>query len=120
MSDLLILTARDVDSIVSQLDLEAALKSQAVVFEAYSNPPACEIPAIQTPQRLNIQSDKATSLFMPARVAGTGTACKVVSIPRNGGSEGLPATTLVMDDEGRVRGIVNARKLTALRNACGV
>ena len=119
MSDLIVLTAKDVDSLVSKLDLEAALRSQGVVFEAYSNPSQSEIPAIQTPQRLNIQSEKATSLFMPARVAGTGTACKVVSIPRNGGSEGLPATTLVMDDEGKVRGIVNARKLTALRNACG-
>jgi ornithine cyclodeaminase/alanine dehydrogenase-like protein (mu-crystallin family) len=119
MSDLIVLTARDVDSIVSTLDLKAAVHSQGVVFEAYSSPPKSEIPAIQTPQRLNIQSERATSLFMPARVAGTGTACKIVSVPRNGGSEGLPGTTLVMDDEGRVRGVVNARKLTALRNACG-
>jgi len=118
-SDLTILTASDVDTIISSLDLEAALSGQSQVFEAYSHAVPSEIPAIQTPQRLAIQSEQATSLFMPARVAGSSTACKIVSIPRNGGADGLPATTLVIDDEGKVRGIVNARKLTALRNACG-
>lgn len=118
-SDLLILTAADVDAIISSLDLEAALSGQSQVFEAYSNAAPSDVPPIQTPQRLSIQSQQATSLFMPARVAGSSTACKIVSIPRNGGAEGLPATTLVIDDEGKVRGVVNARKLTALRNACG-
>ena len=60
-------------------------------------------------------------LFMPSRAADAGgTAIKIVSVPSGGGAEGLPATTLVMDETtGRVRGVVNARKLTALRNACG-
>lgn len=57
-------------------------------------------------------------LFMPARVNAT-TTIKIVSVPK-AGAEGLPATTLVMDEKtGRVVGVVNARKLTAVRNAAG-
>ena len=119
-NSLLVVSGKDVDAITSDLDLKKALASQAAVFEAYSNPSiGNQVPAIQTPQRLVVQSDKATTLVMPARVAGTGTACKIVSVPKGGSTSGLPATTLVLDEEGKVRGIVNARKLTALRNACG-
>lgn len=121
MSDLIILSSSDVDRVIETMDLDAALQSQADVFKAYSTKGSTgDIPPIQTPQRLTIQSELSTSLFMPARVSGQGTAIKIVSIPKSGGNEGLPATTLVMDDQGRVRGIVNARKLTALRNACGM
>jgi ornithine cyclodeaminase/alanine dehydrogenase-like protein (mu-crystallin family) len=60
-------------------------------------------------------------LFMPARNADAGgTACKIVSVPTAGGEDGLPGSTIIMDEEsGKVRAVVNARKLTALRNACG-
>jgi ornithine cyclodeaminase len=57
-------------------------------------------------------------LFMPARVPGT-TAIKIVSVPK-GGSDGLPGTTLVLDEvSGKVRAVINARRLTAVRNAAG-
>lgn len=55
---------------------------------------------------------------MPGRINHR-TAIKIVSVPTAGG-DGLPGTTLVMDEEtGHVRAVVNARKLTALRNAAG-
>jgi len=65
-----------------------------------------------------------TALFMPARVSHPalhGTTMKVVCIPRNSGdTRGLPASTILMDEgSGAVRAIVNARSLTALRNAAG-
>lgn len=57
-------------------------------------------------------------LFMPGRVDSK-TAIKIVSVPTSGG-EGLPGTTLIMDEvSGRVRAVVNARRLTAQRNAAG-
>ncbi len=121
MSDLRILTSSDVDWIIEELNLDRALQSQAEVFRAYSTQSHSDVSgvrSIQTPQRISITSEGSTSLFMPARVDGQGTACKIVSVPKEGG-DGLPATTIVMDDYGKVRGVVNARKLTALRNACG-
>lgn len=57
-------------------------------------------------------------LFMPGRVNHQ-TAIKIVSVPKQGG-DGLPATTLVMDEKnGNVLAVINARRLTALRNAAG-
>lgn len=57
-------------------------------------------------------------LFMPGRVDRK-TAIKIVSVPTSGG-DGLPGTTLIMDEvSGRVRAVVNARRLTAQRNAAG-
>lgn len=121
MASLTILTASDVNQIIQDLDLDAAIRSQASVFQAYSaNHPAVDgVEPIQTPQRLAIQSSQTTTLYMPARIEGAQAACKIVAIPKKGGADGLPATTLVVDDEGRVKGVVNARQLTALRNACG-
>ena len=60
-------------------------------------------------------------LFMPSRAAQAGgTACKIVSVPTSAGDGGLPATTVLMDEtSGKVRAVINARRLTALRNACG-
>lgn len=59
-----------------------------------------------------------TMLFMPARVTGT-TSCKIVSVPR-AGADGLPGSTIMMDEKsGKVKAIMNARRLTALRNAAG-
>lgn len=121
MSELIVLTAQEVDKIIDKLDLQQALQSQSIVFQAYSakRPAVDGVEPIQTPQRLAIQSDKSTTLFMPARVNEAKTACKIVAIPKQGGEDGLPGTTLVVNDEGRVLGVVNSRKLTALRNACG-
>lgn len=129
--NLTILSGSQVDKVISALDLEAALTSQATVFKAFSTQSSPgqtqdgtggeeETPAIQTPLRSKILSAAATSLFMPSRVeAIQTTACKIVSIPRGGSLDGLPGTTVVLDNEGNTLGVVNARKLTALRNAAG-
>ncbi|EAU83505.1 hypothetical protein CC1G_04761 [Coprinopsis cinerea okayama7 len=105
-------------------------------------------PGTQTPHRLNIAMENHTALFMPARFcppsslgdqkdklqsAGSDettkssitTSMKIVSVPgsqapREVAGAGLPATTVILDERtGSVRAIVNARKLTALRNAAG-
>ena len=112
---LTILNASDVDTILSHLDLETALSSQAAIFKAFSSHSNNDI---QIPHRLSIHSDSHTTLFMPSRAAPR-MGCKVVSVPKGAGN-GLPATTMVVDEEtGVVKGIVNARKLTAMRNALG-
>jgi ornithine cyclodeaminase/alanine dehydrogenase-like protein (mu-crystallin family) len=125
-SSLTILSSSDVDSVLSSLDPELALASQSSVFTSFSRPPppVClaksEVPDIQIPHRLTVLSPEMTMLFMPSRAGEAGgTGCKIVSVPSAGG-EGLPASTLVMDEKtGKVKAVINARKLTALRNACG-
>ena len=54
------------------------------------------------------------------QLTGHGTSIKIVSAPKSPDPRGLPGTTLVMDEEkGGVKDVVNARTLTALRNASG-
>jgi len=91
-----------------------------------SQPPDEEGVDIQTPQRTAINSPSHTTLFMPARLSLPqdvlgGTSIKVVSVPlKEGDTRGLPATTLVLNEEsGGVDAVVNARELTSLRNAAG-
>ncbi|PPR00220.1 hypothetical protein CVT24_004959 [Panaeolus cyanescens] len=46
------------------------------------------------------------------------TSIKIVSVPQTSDPRGLPATTVVVDERsGAIKAVVNARKLTALRNA---
>jgi hypothetical protein len=121
-TDLTVLTAADVDAVLASIDLHQAIASQATVFDAFSASTASRqdgIPHIQNPHRVTIESEQATSLFMPARVSELGTTCKIVSVPKAAGPGGLPAVTMVLDERGVVRGLVNARRLTAMRNACG-
>jgi len=114
-SSLTILNASDVDRVISQLDLELALESQQKVFTAFSN----GTDDIQVPHRSTLTTDAQSTLVMPSR-AGELVGCKFVGVP-NEGSDGLSGTTVVLDDKtGKVKGVVNARKLTALRNACGM
>ncbi|OCF32119.1 hypothetical protein I316_06275 [Kwoniella heveanensis BCC8398] len=121
LHDLTILTARDVESVVNDADLAVVLESQAKVFVAYSSQGSSpsNASAIQAPLRLSINTAQATTLYMPARVDGLGTACKIVTLPKGGSVDGLPTTTIVQDDDGVVRAVINARSLTALRNASG-
>ncbi|WVQ91417.1 hypothetical protein IAS59_005215 [Cryptococcus gattii] len=135
-----ILTGSQVDGILTKLPLHPALESQANVFRAFTrqakgvtNDQQGAAASIQTPHRLTVNSDDFSMLFMPSRAptATTGqidqgekeqttTACKIVSVPSAGSAEGLPASTIIMDEEsGKVKALINARKLTALRNACG-
>ncbi|KAG5634524.1 hypothetical protein H0H81_001651 [Sphagnurus paluster] len=95
----------------------------ARVFHLLSSPPQSP-PITSTPHRTSIPTENHTALFMPARIAHPdlrGTTMKAVCVPRNSGdTRGLPASTIVLDeDTGAVKAIVNARNLTALRNAAG-
>ena len=116
-SSLTALTASDVDRVISQLDLELALESQRKVFTAFSANNGSN--DIQVPHRSTLTTSTQSTLVMPSR-AGELLGCKFVGVP-NEGSDGLSGTTVVLDDKtGKVKGVVNARKLTALRNACGM
>jgi ornithine cyclodeaminase/alanine dehydrogenase-like protein (mu-crystallin family) len=113
-SSLTVLNASDVDEVISQLDLELALESQQKVFTAFSN----GSDDIQVPHRSTLTTPTQSTLVMPSR-ADNLLGCKFVGVP-NEGSDGLSGTTVVLDDKsGKVKGVINARKLTALRNACG-
>lgn len=113
---LLTLSAQDVERVLSELesnDLEALMAS---VFHTLSSGSD-----YASPHRTSISMARHTALFMPSRVPDLGTAIKVVSIPSSPGiSQGLPASTLVLDETtGCVKAIVNATSLTALRTAAG-
>ncbi|KXN83257.1 Ketimine reductase mu-crystallin [Leucoagaricus sp. SymC.cos] len=126
---LLILSAADVRQVVSSFDTNFLQDLMARVFTSISraevNSTSGEA-SIQAPHRTAINMASHTTLFMPARIPDPrssleGTSIKVVSVPRRQGDvRGLPATTLVMnEDTGAVDAVVNARELTALRNAAG-
>jgi ornithine cyclodeaminase len=147
---LLVLSSNDVDALASAFSLEELQLLMARVFSrlSHSSNHSCRTkdPGVFIPPRINIPMTNHTALFMPARLGPPGapavestssasevvtnsanlnstpgdTAIKVVSVPKQSGIHGLPATTLVLDEvTGRVKAIVNARKLTALRNAAG-
>jgi ornithine cyclodeaminase/alanine dehydrogenase-like protein (mu-crystallin family) len=123
-SNVTILTASDVFSVISTINPELAIVSQQNAFLALASQfakPSDTIRSIQGPPRITLKSEHMTSLFMPSRVADAGgMACKIVSVPTNGGEGGLPATTVLINEEtGKVKAVINARRLTALRNACG-
>lgn len=72
------------------------------------------------PQRTLVHANTYKSLFMPARLSQYGTSVKIVSMPSQNTYDGLPATTLLLDEQtGAVKAVVNARALTALRTAAG-
>ena len=113
---LLVLSVQDVDRVISGLqsnDLETLMTS---VFHWLSSSSDHA-----SPHRTSISMARHTALFMPSRVPDLGTTIKVVSIPSfQGAQQGLPASTLVLDEvTGCVKAIVNATALTALRTAAG-
>jgi ornithine cyclodeaminase/alanine dehydrogenase-like protein (mu-crystallin family) len=91
---------------------------------------------VSMPPRIVIPTLHHTALFMPAHIGNKtsteasdlnpvfalgGTAVKVVCVPAESDPRGLPGTTLVLDEvTGAVKAVVNARNLTALRNAAGL
>ncbi|EIW78001.1 NAD(P)-binding protein [Coniophora puteana RWD-64-598 SS2] len=120
---LLVLSASDVDRITVNLSPTGLIQSMVDVFSTVSrsSSPSAE-EAYCLPHRTTINMSHHKSLFMPSRVASIGTAIKIVSVPTSpvAQSGGLPASTLVLDEQtGRAKAIVNARSLTALRNAAG-
>ncbi|RDB21964.1 Ketimine reductase mu-crystallin [Hypsizygus marmoreus] len=124
---LLVLTASDVDVITPHFTPTELMSLMARVFHLISSESqSTQSPTTTTytPHRTSIPMPQHTALFMPARIAHPslpGTTIKVVCVPRTpGDTRGLPASTLVMDEAtGAVQAVVNARKLTALRNAAG-
>ncbi|GAA6008186.1 hypothetical protein JCM11491_001921 [Sporobolomyces phaffii] len=81
------------------------------------------VASVQNPQRITTESSLHKTLYMPSRltnpIQGPATSIKVVASPKpECSAPGLPATTLLMDEEtGRVQAIVNAAELTGLRTA---
>ncbi|KAF4622321.1 hypothetical protein D9613_009269 [Agrocybe pediades] len=134
---LLILSASDVDEITSTLSPESLQLTMANVFHRLSSYSKLDDESkresgVHMPPRISIPTANHTTLFMPARMGPSTdrvdirnhqgeTAVKVVSVPsRQDDTRGLPGTTVVLDEEtGVVKAVVNARKLTALRNAAG-
>ncbi|KAF5341330.1 hypothetical protein D9758_016160 [Tetrapyrgos nigripes] len=124
---LLVLTGAHVNRITSSFtpaylqslmaDVFALVSSQS---ESNSNNPTSN-PTSYMPQRIVFPTENHKVLFMPSRICDMGTTMKIVSVPTNPGDlRGLPASTIVLDqDTGGVKAIVNARMLTALRNAAG-
>ncbi|KAF9948958.1 hypothetical protein BGZ72_009173 [Mortierella alpina] len=109
-----VLSLDQVAAVLSSLDHEDLLTSQARAFHSYS---ANET---QTPHRSTLQTPAHTTLIMPSRIDTQTSVIKVVSVPKTDSKNGLPGVTLVMDNNtGEPRGLVNARLLTALRTAAG-
>lgn len=121
---LLVLSASDVERVASNITPHELCVLMAKVFSCLSSP-AQTPPTTYTPLRTLIPTANHTALFMPARISDKyllGTTVKVVCVPRNAGdTNGLPASTIVLDETtGAAKAIVNARGLTALRNAAGM
>ena len=124
---LLVLSGQDVDQIVSRFRTHELTDLMANIFvdlAASSKAEGDNSRSVVIPHRSTISSQNHHTLFMPSRLAPlAGTAIKIVSVPttqapREIKERGLPASTLVLDEHtGEVSAFVNARKLTALRNA---
>jgi ornithine cyclodeaminase len=114
---LLVLSGQHVSDISADIPPDDLINLMAGIFARFTLRSG-----VTSPHRTSIVNPRHNVLFMPSRVEGSGTAIKIVSVSRSSDDDrGLPASTLVIDeDSGRVKAIVNARKLTALRNAAGM
>ncbi|KAI9058963.1 NAD-P-binding protein [Trametes sanguinea] len=118
---LLVLSAADVAKVTATFSPDELVSLMANVFSKLSE----RRREISQPHRVSVDMQHHTSLFMPCRMSSAGTTMKVVSVPMSDApkevkEKGLPATTIVLDEQcGRVKAVVNARRLTALRNAAG-
>nr|VWP01612.1 Putative lanosterol 14-alpha-demethylase (EC [Ganoderma boninense] len=116
-----ILSASDVSKVTARFSPDELVDLMADVFSRLSR----SDPGIVQPPRSAVPSGHHTCLFMPSRVASSGTTMKVVAVPTSTAPQdvkerGLPASTIVVDEwSGGVKAMVNARNLTALRNAAG-
>lgn len=113
----LVLTGNDVQKVLNGFRAKDLVEMSRDLFQLVSRKEG-----IETPQRNVIDTGSQVSLFMPSLIStgsNEGMAIKIVSVPK-AGSAGIGATTLVIDPEsGLVKGVVNARKLTAIRTAAG-
>ncbi|KIP03692.1 hypothetical protein PHLGIDRAFT_228274 [Phlebiopsis gigantea 11061_1 CR5-6] len=124
---LLVLPGHVVDQVVSKFTPDELMNLMARVFmDLHASYEAQETASndVIIPHRSTVSSHNHHALFMPSRLAPlAGTAIKIVSVPTPQASalvkaNGLPASTVVLDEQtGEVAAVVNARKLTPLRNA---
>lgn len=127
---LLVLSATNVDEVITKFRADELVDLMAKVFVTLHASPHQDGSSAQNdssdvciPHRSTIASTNHRVLFMPARLSNIGTAIKIVSVPTAAApvdvkSRGLPGSTMVIDEHaGAVVAVVNARKLTALRNA---
>lgn len=142
---LVVLSSSDVDAIISTFSPQDLQLLMAEVFALISSEDGRK--RVSMPPRIVLPTPNHTALFMPAHIqpckisteassdpgisnpspdrrlptfALGGTAVKVVCVPAKSDPRGLPGTTLVLDENtGGVKAVVNARSLTALRNAAG-
>lgn len=129
---ILVVSGSDVDQVISKFTPDDLVNLMAIVFSRLSSSSQDSTSTqisqadICLPHRLSVPTTNHTGLFMPSRMTPFGTAIKVVSVPTASApseirNRGLPASTLVFDDHtGEVRAMVNAKNLTALRNAAGM
>ncbi|KAF8305659.1 NAD(P)-binding protein [Clavulina sp. PMI_390] len=112
MRSIRVLDGKTVDDIVESLPPEGMINLMERVFTQL---------VLATPARISIPSDNHDVLFMPSRISvAGGTGIKIVSVPKGKSADGLPATTLLMNEEtGSVEAMINARQLTAVRNVAG-
>jgi ornithine cyclodeaminase len=120
-NSILILSAQDVATLTASFSSQDLRDLMAHVFYALSHEHDHHVRAT-VPHRTAIDMTSHRALFMPARIANMGTSIKVVSVPSvSGDDRGLPATTLVLDENtGETKAVVNARTLTSLRTAAGM
>lgn len=115
-----VLSSEAVDAVIDSLPPDDLVDLMRRVFAAL----ACRTDeTVDCPPRTTLHSAHHATLFMPSRIASAGgTGIKVVSVPRSDSNNGgLPATTMVLNEvTGAVDAIVNARQLTAVRNAAGM
>ena len=110
----MVLSYSDVESITRTLVPNELVMLMAHAFVSFSNPVA----SVQQPPRTSVRTTESsmTTLFMPSHLPQVGTGIKVVSVTERG----LPATALLLNPKtGGVEAVVNARGLTAIRNAAG-
>ncbi|KAF8495907.1 NAD-P-binding protein [Russula emetica] len=119
-NSILILSAQDVVTLTASFSSQDLQDLMANVFYAVSHDHDRHV-RVTAPHRTAIDMASHRALFMPARIANMGTAIKVVSVPSvSGDDRGLPATTLVLDENtGATKAVINARTLTSLRTAAG-
>ena len=120
-NSILILSAADVDIVSTSFSPQDVQSIMAHVFYTLSHVTDSKT-GIAAPHRTGLDMLSHRALFMPARIADIGTTIKVASVPSvSGDTRGIPATTLVLDENtGATKAVVNARSLTALRTAAGM
>ena len=133
-SNLLVLSASDVAQITASFSPTELQCFMAQVFlsltrqrRSLEHEAASSRSETQLPHRTTISMRNHKALWMPARFCpasdpgNASTSMKIVCVPQGGRGEGLPASIIVLDeDTGSVKAVVNATKLTALRNAAGL